>query len=177
VLADTLGVILYQEQVLQIAMVIAGYSAGEADMLRRDMGKRNADDILRSHWPRFLAGAAKRGVSEEVALAAFKSLMGFTGYGFPKSHAAAFALLTYESAWLRVHYPAEFYCALLNNQPMGFYSPDVLVGDARRHGIAIVRPDVNLSLATCNVETAAMIRLGISWVKGIGLETAEALTQ
>ncbi|MBI2953274.1 MAG: DNA polymerase III subunit alpha [Chloroflexi bacterium] len=177
VLGETLGVILYQEQVLQVAMVAAGYSAGEADMLRRDMGKRNADDILQTHWPRFLAGAQQRGLSEEVARAVFQQLTGFSGYGFPKSHAAAFALLAYESAWLRTHFPAEYYCALFNNQPMGFYSPEVLVGDARRHGVAIVRPDVNLSLAKYNVETPRTVRLGLSYVQKIGLETAQAIVQ
>ena len=177
VLEDTLGVILYQEQVLQIAMAIAGYSAGEADLLRRCMGRRGAVDIMQAHWPRFLEGAKRKGVSEEVALAAFKQLLGFSGYGFPKSHAVAFALLAYESAWLRTSFPAEYYCALFNNQPMGFYSPEVLVGDARRHGIDIIRPDVNLSLAKYNVETDQTIRLGLSYVKGVGFETARGIVQ
>lgn len=176
VLADTLGVILYQEQVIQVAMAIAGYSAGAADMFRRDMGRRSVD-MTEAHGPRFLAGARERGVSEETAMAIFRQLLGFSGYGFPKSHAVAFALLAYESAWLRVNFPAEYYCALFNNQPMGFYSLEVLVGDAKRHGIHIVRPDVNLSLAKCSVETDRIVRLGLSHVQKIGLETAEQIVQ
>jgi error-prone DNA polymerase len=177
VLGETLGVILYQEQVLQVAMVIASYSAGEADKLRRDMGRRRADELLEMHWPRFLAGAERRGIDEETARATFESLMGFSGYGFPKSHAAAFALLAYESAWLRTHYPAEYYCALFNNQPMGFYAPGVLVGDARRHNIAIVRPDVNMSAVKCTVESDRSVRLGLSSVQGIGEDTAKELVR
>jgi error-prone DNA polymerase len=175
VLDETLGVILYQEQVLQVAMVAANYSAGEADKLRRDMGRRNGVDMMVAHWPRFLAGAKENGVSEPAALEIFKRLLGFASYGFPKSHAAAFALLAYESAWLRTNYPAEYYCALYNNQPMGFYSPAVIVGDAKRHGIAIIPPDINRSLDICRVESDRVIRLGLAWIKGAGRETVSAI--
>ena len=177
VLEETLGVILYQDQVIQVAMAAAGYTAGEADRLRRDMGRRNSADIMQTHWPRFLAGAQRRGIDEPMAQAIFKQILGFAAYGFPKSHAAAFALLAYESAWLRTNYPAEYYCALFNNQPMGFYSPEVLVGDARRHGVHIVRPDINLSLAKCHVETDRTIRLGLGWVKEISSDAAERIVR
>jgi len=176
-LRETLGVILYQDQVLQVAMAAAGYSAGEADRLRRDMGKRHGAEIMETHWPRFLAGAKERGIDDGTARAIFERLLGFSGYGFPKSHAVAFALLAYESAWLRTNFPTEYYCALFNNQPMGFYSVEVLTGDARRHGVKVVEPDLNLSLAKCRVEADQVIRLGLGCVQGIGEETAENIVR
>src|SRR5581483_6504123 len=120
VLKETLGVILFQEQVLQVAMAIAGFTAGQADSLRRAMSRKRSHEAMAELWPQFRAGAAARGVDETTARTVFEKLLGFAAFGFPKSHSAAFALLAYESAWLKLHYPAPFYCALFNNQPMGF---------------------------------------------------------
>ncbi len=168
VLKDTLGVVLYQEQVVQVAMAIAGYSAGEADLLRRNLNRRHGEELAVEDWPEFVRRARLKGVPDDATKAAFRSILGFAAYGFPKSHAVAFGLLAYESAWLRYRYPAEYYAALLNNQPMGFYSPEVIAGDARRHGIELVRPDINLSGAGCVVEADRRVRLGLASVKGLG---------
>jgi error-prone DNA polymerase len=176
VLKETLGVVLFQDQVLQIAMAAANFSAGEAERLRRAMSRRRSREAMGEHWPRFREGCLRHhGISEELSAKIFDSLLGFAAFGFPKSHAVAFALLAYESAWLRYHYPEEFYCALFNNQPMGFYSLEMLVGDARRHGIAFLPPHVNLGGAQCTVERDGAIRLGLSFVRGIGLEQARAV--
>src|SRR5207253_6826387 len=115
----------------------------------------------------FRQGALERGVPEAVAVTVFDKLRGFAAYGFPKSHATAFALLAYESAWLKLRFPVEFYCSLLNNQPMGFYAPAVLIGDARRHNVETLPVDVNASRARCTVEDGK-IRLGFRYVEGIG---------
>jgi DNA-directed DNA polymerase III PolC len=131
ILEETLGVILFQEQVLKCAIAIAGFSPGEADSLRRAMSKKRSRGAMERIQQRFLEGAKKSGIGEAVAQRIFDTLKGFAEYGFCKSHAAGFSLLAYESAWLKYYYPAEFYAALLNNQPMGFYSPEVIVGDAR----------------------------------------------
>lgn len=168
VLKDTLGVVLYQEQVVQVAMAIAGYTAGEADRLRRNLNRRRGAELAGEDWPLFLERARARGIPDEAAKAAFKAILGFAAYGFPKSHAVAFGLLAYESAWLRYHYPAEYCASLFNNQPMGFYSSEVIAGDARRHGIEIARPDINLSAVGCVAETDRRVRLGLAEVKGIG---------
>lgn len=175
VLKDTLGVILYQEQVVQVAMRIAGYSAGQADRLRRNLNRRRGAELVEEDWPEFRRRALANGIPEDAALAAFRAILGFAAYGFPKSHAVAFGLLAYESAWLRFRYPAEYYAALFNNQPMGFYSTEVIAGDARRHGIEVARPDINLSGAQCTVETDRRIRLGLAAVKGVGKDAAAAV--
>ena len=172
VLKDTLGVVLYQEQVVQVAMVVAGYTAGEADQLRRNLSRRHGGELVEKDWPAFRDRAAGNSVPEDAARAAFHSVLGFASYGFPKSHAVAFGLLAYESAWLRYTYPAEYYAALLNNQPMGFYTTEVIAGDARRHGVELARPDINLSGVGCTVETDRRIRLGLAEVKGVGEDTA-----
>src|SRR5262249_19055417 len=137
ILERTLGVPLFQEQVMQIAMVGAGYSAGEADQLRRDMAAWKKHGRLERHRPRLLEGFARRGISLQFGEMLYKQIHGFGEYGFPESHAASFALLVYASSWLKVHHPAAFACALLNSQPMGFYSPSSIVQDAQRHGVAI----------------------------------------
>jgi error-prone DNA polymerase len=175
VLEETLGVILYQEQVLQVAMAVAGYTAGQAEALRRALSRRRAREAVAVHWPRFRDGAAARGVPEGVARRIFQKLLDFAAYGFPKSHALAFARLAYESAWLRHRYPAEYYCALFNHQPMGFYPPAVLVGDARRHGVTILGPDLNRSAVRATVEGDDRVRLGLASVRGLGLATAAAV--
>jgi DNA polymerase III alpha subunit len=174
-LEETLGVILFQEQVIQVSMALAGFSSGQAESLRRAMSRKRSRDAMAALWQQFLDGCLERGVSEKIASTVFEKLMGFAEFGFPKSHAAAFALLAYQSAWLKRYYPAEFYCALYNAQPMGFYPPHVLTNDAKRHGIEILRPDVNKSLWRCTVEDLTAedgeirgaVRIGLSYVQGI----------
>ncbi|MBX6342423.1 MAG: error-prone DNA polymerase, partial [Thermomicrobiaceae bacterium] len=174
VLRETYGVILYQEQVLEVAMRLAGFSAGQADGLRRAMSRKRSREAMLHFWQRFREGALARGVPLPVAREVFRKLLGFAQYGFPKSHAAAFAVLVYQSAWLKRYYPAEFTCALFNNQPMGFYPPHVLVNDAKRHGVRILPPDINQSGARCTVEGSA-VRIGLGYVDGLGEETARLI--
>lgn len=152
VLEETMGVILYQEQILQVAMLIAGFSAGEGNLLRKVMARKNAREELAKWRGRFVEGARARGINEATANRAFDLIGGFADFGFCKSHAMSFALLCYRSAFLKKYYPAEFYCALLNNQPMGFYVPEVVAGDARRHGITILPVDINESLWQCTID-------------------------
>jgi error-prone DNA polymerase len=152
ILRETLGVIIFQEQVIRVAVALAGFTPGEADMLRRAMSRSRSAEAMIELRQRFLVGAQAKGIDREVAEEAFRQLQGFANYGFCKSHAAAFALVAYQTLWLKAYYPAEFTCALLNHQPMGFYSPEVVVNDARRHGITILRPDVNRSEDGCTLE-------------------------
>jgi error-prone DNA polymerase len=175
VLEETHGVILYQEQVLQVAMALAGFSAGQADALRRSMTRKRSREAMVQLWTQFRDGALGRGVPLETAKTVFKKLLGFAEYGFPKAHAAAFAVLAYQSAWLRHYYPAEFTCALLNNQPMGFYPPHVLTNDAKRHGLRILPPDINLSGLRCAVENGNAIRIGLGYVEALGVEPARRI--
>ncbi|MCA9859480.1 MAG: hypothetical protein KC438_07145, partial [Thermomicrobiales bacterium] len=175
VLADTHGVILYQEQVVQVAMVLAGFTAGQADNLRRAMTRKRSEEAMATMWVDFRNGAKARGVSYEIAKTVFKKLSGFASYGFPKAHAVAFAVLAYQSCWLKYYYPAEFTCALLNNQPMGFYPNHVLINDAKRHGLLVFEPDIELSSLRCTVERFGeqeAVRIGIGYVKGMSEETA-----
>ncbi len=151
-LASTLGVVVFQDQVLDVAIALAGFTIGEAESLRRAMSRKRSREALEAHRAHFVEGAMAKGVSEEVADGVFDTLVGFSGFGFPKAHAAAFGLLAYQSAWLRHHYPAEFLCGLLNEQPMGFYPPASLVRDAQRRGVEVRPPDVNLSDARCSLE-------------------------
>jgi error-prone DNA polymerase len=175
-LAETLGVVVFQEQVLEVAIALAGFTIGEAEGLRRAMSRKRSRDAIEAYRHRFLAGASARGVEVETAEQVFQKLLGFASFGFPKSHAAAFALLAYQSAWLRHHYPAEFLCALLNAQPMGFYPPSSLVRDAQRRGIEVRSPDINASAAKCALEGDA-VRVGLAYIKGLGEEPAEALVR
>src|SRR4029079_19570194 len=172
-LEETLGAIIFQEQVLEVAMALAGFSVGEAEGLRRAMSRKRSQDAIEAHRERFFAGAAKNGVPEETTELVFSKINGFAAFGFPKSHAAAFALLAYQSAWLRHYYPGEFLCALLNAQPMGFYPPESLVRDAQRRGVEVLPPDVNLSAASCRIERDA-VRVGLGYIKGLGEEPAKA---
>lgn len=172
VLEETLGVILYQEQVVQVAEEIAGFSAGQADQLRRAMTRKRSLEAMEEMRLDFMRGAAARDVDEETATKVFDKLAGFAEYGFPKSHAAAFAFLAYQSCWLKQRYPAEFLCALLNNQPMGFYAPHVLVNDAKRHKLRVLKPDINASEIECTVENSKTVRLGLSLIKGISEDVA-----
>jgi error-prone DNA polymerase len=173
-LRDTLGVIVFQDQVLEVAMALAGFSIGEAEGLRRAMSRKRSLEAIEAFRGRFVEGSVARGVDETVANAVFDKLVGFSGFGFPKSHAAAFGLLAYQSAWLRHHYPAEFLCALLNAQPMGFYPPASLVRDAQRRGVEVRPPDVNLSQARCALEDDA-VRVGLSYVRSLGDDEAKAV--
>jgi error-prone DNA polymerase len=175
-LRETLGVVVFQEQVLEVAVALAGFSVGEAEGLRRAMSRKRSRDAIEAYRQRFLDGAARHGVDAETAERVFAKLAGFASFGFPKSHAAAFALLAYQSAWLRHHYPAEFLCALLNAQPMGFYPPASLIRDAQRRGVGVLPPDVNRSAAACSLEGDA-VRIGLAYVKGVGEEPARALVE
>lgn len=174
VLEETLGAILYQEQVLGISMALAGFSAGQADQLRRAMSRKRSREAMLSLEQQFLRGAVAKGVDLETAQLVFQKLSGFAEYGFPKSHSAAFAVLAYQSSWLKYYYPAEFVCALLNNQPMGFYPPHVLTNDARRHGVRILPPDVNESAVKCTVRGNA-VRIGLGYVAEVGKDVGARL--
>jgi len=135
VLKRTLGVPLFQEQLLRMAMAVAGFTGGEAEELRRAMGFKRSERKMKPIGARLRRGMAERGITGETADEVVRSITSFALYGFPESHAASFALIAYASAWLKAHYPAAFVCALLNNQPMGFYHPSTLVKDAQRHGV------------------------------------------
>jgi len=154
ILAETRGVILYQEQILRIVMEIAGYTAGEADRFRRAMNRHRSRLEMDELRDDFIRRCVAHDLGEEVAAQIFKSVAGFAEFGFCKSHAAAFARTAYETAWLRLNYPAHYLCALLNAQPMGFYHPSVLVDDARHHGVRVLPVDVTRSRARCIVEFA-----------------------
>ncbi|MGQ9546534.1 MAG: DNA polymerase III subunit alpha [Dehalococcoidia bacterium] len=167
ILEDTLGIILFQEQVIQVATTIADFTPGEADCLRRAITRKRRREAMDEMRQRFVEGARRNGVERDKASRIFQALEGFAEYGFCKSHAAGFALLCYESAWLKRYYPAEFYCALLNNQPMGFYSPEVIVHDAKRHGIKVLPTDINKSGYNCTIEDGK-VRLAFRYVKELG---------
>lgn len=194
VLRQTLGVPLFQEQAMQIAMVAAGYSAGEADQLRRAMGSWRNDGRIAEHRRRLLEGMCARGISMQDADRVFKQIQGFASYGFPEAHAASFALITFVSAYLKRFYPAAFTAALLNSQPMGFYSASSLVRDAREHGVTVLPPCINASSFDCSLEggsgcapaplqahpavwgtTGPSLRLGLRQVRGLGEDAANAI--
>src|SRR5216110_3140523 len=183
VLAETLGVILYQDQVLQVCQALAGFTPGQAEALRRAMSRRRSRELMAEFWDEFRVGAAGRGVSEALAQRVFTQVIAFSEFGFPKSHAAAFGLLAYQSAWLRHYHPAEYYCALFNNQPMGFYSLDALGRDAKRNGVEIQLPDVNESDVWCTIERetgngkreTGGVRIGLGFVRDWSEETATAV--
>ncbi|MDH5780987.1 MAG: DNA polymerase III subunit alpha [Dehalococcoidia bacterium] len=167
ILEDTLGVLLFQEQVIQVATTIANFTPGEADSLRRAMSRKRPKSAMEEMKQRFIEGAKKNGVKTNTASYIFAALEGFAEYGFCKSHAAGFALLCYQSAWLKKYYPSEFYCSLLNNQPMGFYAPEVIVRDAKRYGIEILPADINKSSARGTIE-GGKVRLGFMYIKEVG---------
>jgi error-prone DNA polymerase len=179
-LKETLGTIVYQEQVLEVAVHFAGFSHAEAERLRRAMSRKRSQQAIEEHHERFLAGARERhgDVTPELAELVWEQIKGFAGFGFPKAHSAAFGLLAYHSAWLRVHRGPEFLAALLNEQPMGFYPPDALVQEAGRRGIPVLPPDVNRSRALCQAERVRGglgVRIGLGYVKGVRAEQMEAL--
>ncbi len=165
-LSETLGVVLYQEQVLQVAMAIAGFSAGQAESLRRAMSRKRSREAIARLKQQFIDGCLSNGASRRTAEKVFAQIAGFAEFGFPKAHAAAFGLLAYQTAWLRAYYPAESLCALFNAQPMGFYSPHVLVNDGQRYGVEVLPPDINHSGANCTLEGGA-VRIGLRYVKGL----------
>jgi error-prone DNA polymerase len=170
VLARTLGVPIFQEQVMQLAMVAAGFTPGEADALRRSMAAWKRKGGLEPFEARLKEGMARNGYAPEFADAIYRQILGFGDYGFPESHAASFALLVYVSAWLKRHHPAAFLAALLNSQPMGFYAPAQLVQDARRHGVEVRPVDVCASEWDCTLEEGAdgkAVRLGLRMVAGL----------
>ncbi|HET7127860.1 MAG TPA: error-prone DNA polymerase [Gaiellaceae bacterium] len=173
-LRDTLGVVVFQDQVLDVAMSAARFSIGEAEGLRRAMSRKRSEEAIEAWRPRFVAGALENDIDVETANAIYDKVAGFAGFGFPKSHAAAFGLLAYQSAWLRRYFPAEFLCALMNAQPMGFYPPSSLVRDAQRRGVEVRPPHVNRSLAECTIEEGA-VRVGVGYVNAVGEEDARAI--
>jgi error-prone DNA polymerase len=166
-LRETLGVVVFQDQVLEVAMALAGFSIGEAEGLRRAMSRKRSEEAIEAYRGRFVDGAGRNGIDPETANLVYDKLAGFSGFGFPKSHAAAFGLLAYQSTWLRHHYPREFLASLLNAQPMGFYPPASLVRDAQRRGVEVRPPDVNRSAAKCALEEDA-VRIGLEYVQSLG---------
>jgi error-prone DNA polymerase len=199
-LEETYGAIVYQEQVLEVAIDLADFTHSEADGLRRAMSRKRSQAAIDEFHDRFLVGAvgAKR-VPLETAERVWQQIQGFSGFGFPKAHSAAFGLLAYQSAWLRIHYAPEFLCALLNEQPMGFYPPDALAHEAQRRGVRLAPPDANRSQVQCHVETprrraekrsrsplsgpsaelrgGMVARIGLGYVKGVRVEEMEALVR
>ncbi|MCA9017736.1 MAG: helix-hairpin-helix domain-containing protein, partial [Planctomycetaceae bacterium] len=168
ILQRTLGVPIFQEQVMQLSMVAAGFSADEADLLRRSMAAWRRRGGLDRFERKLLEGMCSRGYSEEFAKQVFRQIQGFGEYGFPESHSASFALLAYSSAWLKHYHPAIFTCALLNSQPMGFYAPAQLIQDAERHGVNVLPIDVTVSDHPCTaVDADQTLRLGLCMIKGL----------
>jgi len=165
VLGKTLGVPLFQEQVMKLAMVAADYTPGEADQLRRDMAAWRKTGRIDHHRERLVTRMSAKGIAPEFAERVFQQIRGFGEYGFPESHAASFALLAYATSYLRSHFHAEFACALLNSLPMGFYSAATIVDDAKRHGIEVRSVDVLRSGWDCTIEDGA-VRIGMKFVKG-----------
>lgn len=173
ILRKTLGVPLFQEQAMRLAMVVAGFTPGQADALRRALAHKRAEELLVPFREHFVRGATGRGYSVEYAETLFQQFRGFSHYGFPESHSASFALIAYASAWLKRYHPAAFCAGLLNSQPMGFYAPHTLVEDAKRHGVRVRPVDVNASAWDCTLEPDARsegglaLRLGLRMVRGL----------
>ncbi len=176
VLRETLGTIIFQDQVLEVAIAFAGFSPGEAEGLRRAMSRKRSEAAIEAYHKRFVAGARRvHGVDEAMAERVFSMIQGFSGFGFPKAHGAAFGLLAYQSTWLRVHYGPEFLCSLLNEQPMGFYPSDALVHEAQRRGIEVIAPDVNSSGADCDLDEEGRVRIGLGYVRSVREQEVKAL--
>lgn len=173
-LRDSLGIILFQEDVLKVARDLAGFTAGEGELLRRALSHKRAEEQIESFREKFILGAQRQGVTPLIAQQVFAQLKAFGGYSFSKAHAAAFAVLTYWSAWLRCHHPTAFFAGLLRHQPMGFYPAHVVVADAQRSGVKFLPVDLRHSQAMVTVEGAA-IRLGLGNVHGLGPEHTELL--
>jgi error-prone DNA polymerase len=175
-LHKTLGVPLFQEQLMQMAIDVAGFTPAESDELRQAMGSKRSAARMERLRDRLYAGMAERGITGEIADELYVKMKSFANYGFPESHSVSFAYLVYASSWIKYHEPAAFCAALLNAQPMGFWSPHTLVQDARRHGVVVRTPDLNASLAAATLEDGGLtVRLGIGSVRGIGKELAEEI--
>jgi error-prone DNA polymerase len=180
ILRRTLGVPLFQEQLLKMAMVTAGFTATEAEELRRAFGFKRSERLMAEVETKLRAGMARQGIHGAAAEEIVHAITAFALYGFPESHASSFALLAYASAYLRVHHPAAFYAALLNNQPMGFYHPATIVKDAQRHGLRILPIDVTRSEWLCTMEptaTGLTMRMGLRYVKGMRERAARAIVE
>ncbi len=180
-LAKTLGVPLFQEQLMQMAIDVAGFTPAEADQLRQAMGSKRSRERMERLRERLFAGMRARGIDDTVGERIWEKLAAFANYGFPESHSVSFAYLVYASAWVKYHHPAAFCAALLDSQPMGFWSPHTIVGDARRHGVVVRTPDVNASAAGATLEPCDdstggwAVRLGVGSVRSVGDELAEAI--
>ncbi len=173
-LKKTLGVPLFQEQLMQMAIDVADFTPGEADQLRQAMGSKRSHQRMAALRGRLYEGMARHGIGGEVADAIYEKLAAFADFGFPESHSVSFAYLVYASSWIKLHYPAAFLAALLNAQPMGFYSPNTLVADARRHGVEVRGPDVNRSGVEATVEGVS-VQLGMEYVRNLGEDMASAI--
>jgi error-prone DNA polymerase len=182
-LAKTLGVPLFQEQLMQMAIDVAGFTATEADQLRQAMGSKRSALRMQRLKDRLYEGMAMRGITGAIADEIFDKMAAFASYGFPESHSVSFAYLVYSSSYIKLHEPAVFCAALLNAQPMGFWSPHTLVRDARRHGVVVHTPDINASADLATLEPCAdsfgglAVRLGIGSVRGVGAEVARVVAQ
>jgi error-prone DNA polymerase len=174
ILSRTLGVPLFQEQLLRMAMTVAGFTGGEAEELRRAMGFKRSEKRMKDIEGRLRQGMQRNGITGENADAIVRSITSFALYGFPESHSASFALIAYASAYLKAYHPAVFVCALLNNQPMGFYHPFTLVKDAQRHGVSFRPVDVTVSDWACAIEETE-VRLGLQYVRGLRKEAGERM--
>ncbi|MGH9386476.1 MAG: DNA polymerase III subunit alpha [Vicinamibacterales bacterium] len=177
ILERTLGVPLFQEQLLRMAMVVANFTGGQAEELRRAMGFKRSEKRMKQIEAQLREGMAKNGITGEEADRIVLSITSFALYGFPESHAASFALLAYASAYFKTHYPAAFYTALLNNQPMGFYHPATLVKDAQRRGVIFAPVDVQVSDWDCTVEPGGTVRLGLRYVRGLRADAGKAIAK
>ena len=175
VLERTYGVPIFQEQVMRLAVVAASFTPGEADQLRRSMAAWRRKGGLEVFERKLLAGMAANGLPESFARRIIAQIQGFGEYGFPESHASSFALLVYVSAWLKRHHPAAFLCGLLNSQPMGFYSPSLLIQDARRHGVTVLAPGVTVSDWDSRLDGAGAVRLGLRQINGLARSAAERI--
>jgi error-prone DNA polymerase len=179
-LKKTLGVPLFQEQLMQMAIDVANFTPGEADQLRQAMGSKRSTERMEALKDRLYQGMQANGITGETADAIYDKLAAFANFGFPESHSVSFAYLVYSSSWMKLHYPAAFCAALLNAQPMGFYSPNTLVADARRHGVTVHGPDVNLSDVKATLEgakDAPEVRLGIEYVRNVGDDLAKRIAE
>lgn len=176
-LKETLGTIVFQDQVIEVAQYFAGLTQGRAEGLRRAMSRKRSEEEMEKQHRTFVDGAmqAHCDVDEALAEQVWQMVAGFAGFGFPKAHGAAFGLLAYQSTWLRVHHPVDFLCALLNEQPMGFYAPDSLIHDAKLRGVEVLPPEVNASGLECSVTSDGVVRIGLGYVKGLSKESAQAL--
>jgi error-prone DNA polymerase len=176
-LEKTLGVPLFQEQLMQLAIDCAGFTPAEADQLRQAMGSKRSRERMEQMHARFTAGAAGRGIPPDVIDVLWQKLAAFSSYGFPESHSVSFAYLVYASSWVKLHHPAVFCAALLNSQPMGFWSPQTICADARRHGVVVKGPDVNASRALSHIDADGAVRRGLQEVRTLGEDRAKALAE